>query len=87
LVQVTAFRDDADKRLVLVVINNGHGPQQLRLNANGFSPAGRITGEQSTAPTFWKPLPPVDIGQKGLVSLEVPGLSVTSLAVPGSIKP
>lgn len=87
LVQVTAFRDEADKRLVLVVINNGHGSQPLRINANGFSLTGPITGEQSTAHSFWKALPPVDIGQKGVVSLEVPGLSVTSLAVSGSIKP
>jgi hypothetical protein len=87
LVQVTAFRDEADKRLVLVVINNGHGPKKLLINANGFSLAGRITGERSTTHAFWKPLPSVEIGQKGDVSLEVPGLSVTSLAVPGSIKP
>ncbi len=87
LVQVTAFRDDADKRIVLVVINNGHGPQQLLINAKGFLLTGGITGERSTAHSFWKPLPPVEIGQKGVVSLEVPGLSVTSLAVPGSIKP
>jgi len=87
LVQVTAFRDDADKRLVLVVINNDHGPQQLLINAKGFSLTGRTTGEQSTAHAFWKALPPIEIGHKGGVSLDVPGSSVTSLAVPVSLKP
>ena len=89
LVQVTAFREDAGKRLLLVVINNAHQSQQLSISTKGFSVAvaGRITGEQSTVHAFWKPLPPVEIGQKGDVSLEVPGLSVTTLAVPGSIKP
>ena len=57
------------------------------INAKSFSLTGRTAGEQSTAHSFWKALPPVEIGQKGVVSLEVPGLSVTSLAVPGSIKP
>ena len=87
LVQVTAFRDDADKRLVLVVINNSHHTQPVSIAAQGLSLAGPISGEQSTAQAFWKALPPVDIGPKGLVSLDVPGLSVTSLAVPVSIKP
>ena len=56
LVQVTAFRDDADKRLVLVVINNARESQRLLISAKSFSLAGRITGEQSTAHVFWKAL-------------------------------
>lgn len=87
LVQVTAFRDDADKRLVLVVINNSHHTQLLSIAAKGLSVAGRISGEQSTVHAFWKALPSAEAGPQSLVHLEVPGLSVTSLAVPGSIKP
>ena len=87
MVQITAFRDDAAKRLVLVVINNARQPQQLRITAQGLLPAGRITGEQSTAQAFWRALPPAEVGQRDFMGLEVPGLSVTSLAVPVSIKP
>jgi O-glycosyl hydrolase len=87
LVQVTAFRDDAVKRLVLVVINNGRQPQPLQITAKGILPAGRITGEQSTAHAFWKALPPAEVGKWDSVALQVPALSVTSLTVPVSTEP
>ena len=87
LVQVTAFRDDAGRRIVLVLINNAHESRQLSVSSQGLSLAGRTSGEQSTAHSFWNSLTPGEVGQNGVVQLDVPGLSVTSLAVPMSVKP
>ena len=64
LVQVTAFRDDAGERIVLVAINNSPQSQHLLISAKGFSLAGRISGEQSTAHSFWNALMPAEVGQK-----------------------
>ena len=75
------------QRLVLVVINNAHQSQHLSISVKGLDLAGRISGEQSTADSFWNALMPADVGENGLVQLDVPGLSVTSLAVPVSIEP
>src|SRR5262249_2289363 len=57
LVQVTAFRDDAQGRVVLVAINNAAAARTLQVSVLGL-PAlpGTFTGEQSTSSGAWSPL-------------------------------
>jgi O-glycosyl hydrolase len=80
LVQVTAFRDPAQKKLVMVAINNNSHQQTLNVKLSGVRVTGSLTAEQSTAASFWKPLAPWAAGTSSSFSLTVPALSVTSLA-------
>lgn len=79
-VLVTAFRDDAQARLVLVAINNRRDATTLRVQLSGVS-VGSLAGEQSTAEATWRAIDGVAGGAE--FSLTVPALSVTTLA--GSI--
>ena len=57
LVQVTAFRDDAQGRLVLVAINNATAARRIAVGvANGPAMSGALAGEQSTAGAVWAPI-------------------------------
>ena len=87
LVQVTAFRDDADKRLVLVVINNAHESQQLSDQREGLILGGPDQRRAIDRPCVLEGLAARRDRAEGRCPLDVPGLSVTSLAVPVSIKP
>lgn len=79
LVQVTAFRDDGQGRIVLVAINNAAVARALQVSLQGL-PAlpGTFTGEQSTASAAWSPLSGTTTATGW--SIDLPPLSVTSIA-------
>jgi O-glycosyl hydrolase len=79
LVQVTAFRDAKNARLVLVAINNASATRTLAVSVAGLSLEGTVTGEQSTAAAAWAPLPAVTARAAGF-GADVPALSVTTFA-------
>jgi hypothetical protein len=82
LVQLTAFRDDAQKRLVIVVINNAHESRTLKVALSVLSIKGPVTGEQSTAHNFWKKIEAFDPTGEKQLTVELPTLSVTTLSAP-----
>jgi hypothetical protein len=80
LVQVTAFRDDAQKRLVLVVINNAAEDRMVTVALKGLNAGGEITGEQSTEKVRWQGLQALPVAKPDSFKVTLPPLSVTSLA-------
>ncbi len=80
LVQITAFRDGARKRLVLVVVNNADEPATLNAALANLSVAGTVEGEQSTAHDYWRKLAPVPAAAADRLRLDVPSLSVTTFS-------
>lgn len=82
--QISAFRDDAQGRLVLVIINNNASAQTVDIKLAGLPLAtGQAAkGEQSTAAGFWKPVTPPAPTAAGAWSIPVPSLSVTSVSTP-----
>jgi len=82
LVQVTAFRDDAQGRLVVVAINNSTTARTLAVSAmNAPTLGGTLTGERSTAASAWAPFTATTTSNGW--SIDLPPQSVTSMA--GSI--
>ncbi len=82
LVQVTAFRDDAQGRLVLVAINNSDTPRTLAVAATGAPTLmGALTGERSTGTgdaDVWQAFTGTTTGASWTVDL--PAKSVASMA-------
>lgn len=82
LVQVTAFRDEAQGRLVLVAINNATAPRTVVVSAlNAPALAGTLTGERSTSTAdadVWQAFTGTTTSSGW--SADLPALSVTSLA-------
>lgn len=79
LVQVTAFRDDPQGRLVVVAVNNANAPRTIAVNAvNAPELLGTLTGERSTASAVWEPFtgPTTSTGW----TIDLPAHSVTSMA-------
>ena len=82
LVQVTAFRDDAQGRLVLVALNNANASRTMTVTAtNAPTLMGTLTGERSTSSVVWEPFTGTTTSTGWRVDL--PSHSVTSMA--GSI--
>ena len=82
LVQVTAFRDDAQGRLVLVAINNATTARTVAVSAqNAPALGGALAGERSTATAVWEPFTATTTATGW--SIDLPPQSVTSMA--GSI--
>ena len=82
LVLASAFRDDTQKKIIVVLINNHR--EQVSISLSNASPGvfGRtIGGEQSCADGYWLPLPPTDTRDDGSVGIVVPARSVTSLSI------
>jgi O-glycosyl hydrolase len=82
LLQVIAFRDDARKRLVLVIINNAAESRALKVALSALSVKGPVTGEQSTAHNYWKKIEAFAPAGDKQLSIELPALSVTTLSAP-----
>lgn len=82
LVQVTAFRDDGRKTVVLVLLNNAAGTAQVKVSLKGFGNKGvlKFEGEQSTAHAFWAKLPSFDGDAADRLHINIPARSVTSLS-------
>ncbi|MBW8041941.1 MAG: hypothetical protein FVQ85_18340 [Planctomycetes bacterium] len=79
LVQVTAFRDDSQKCMVLVLINNASTKRELNVNMAGVSLSGNLWGEQSTEIAYWQPLQPFILNNPTGFMLTVPAKSVTTI--------
>lgn len=80
LLQVTAFRDSAQGRFVLVAINNDSIPKSLNVSVKGLGVSGTLVGEQSTAGAYWQALDPFAPTDSSSFSITVPALSVTTVA-------
>lgn len=79
LVQVTAFRDDAQGRLVLVAINNATTARPLSVSVmNAPAMTGTLSGERSTAGALWEAFSGTTTAAGWTVSL--PAKSVSSMA-------
>jgi O-glycosyl hydrolase len=82
LVLVTAFRDEAQNRLVLVLINSRAEPANVSLRLKDFAlrlPL-KVIGEQSTAKGAWAPVIPLALDDPSQIRFLAGGRSVTTLA-------
>jgi O-glycosyl hydrolase len=82
LVQVTAWRDDAAKRLMLVVVNNADEDRTLDIAASGLLPAGDVSGEQSYGDVRWQKRSGDAVDAAGRIRATVRAKSVTTLSTP-----
>ena len=80
LLQVTAFRDDSQERMVLVIINNASTERVVDVSMNGLELRENLIGEQSTEAAFWHPLIPFVPTTSTSLSVTVPAESVTTIA-------
>ena len=78
LVQISAFRDDGQGRLVLVVINNNTGNMPIDVSLKGIAFSGLVSGEQSSPAGYWSSLSPITPTTNSTFLATVPGLSVTT---------
>ena len=86
LLKVTAFRDTANKRVVLIMINNAKEERSLQVTFSNFGVCGEIVGEQSRAHIRWEPLKPVAVISDNMIQSRLPGLSVTTYALNLKVK-
>ncbi len=83
LVQASAFRDDARKEIIAVVVNNRRESVLATFQVAGhFLPSGKLKGEQSSAEGFWLPITTTtEVREDGRFSVELLARSVTSVSV------
>lgn len=79
---VTAFRDAARARIVLVAVNNEATRQLLRVRLNGFQARGQATGETSYGQARWESIQNVSARADGALELVAQPRSVVSIAIP-----
>jgi hypothetical protein len=82
LVQISAFRDDANGNDVFVLINNSSQDETVTLSLANATFAGALSGEQSTAGALWTPLSGIMPDDDTHVTIVLPDQSVVSLAAP-----
>src|SRR3989442_1365197 len=82
LVLVTAFRDDREKRLVIVLINNEGHASRLVVALRGVTSNVPLVfkGEQSTPQAPWAPVGPFVPDAASYAAITVPPKSVTTIA-------
>jgi len=80
LLLVTAHHDQAQQRIVLVLINNDAVDVDVDVNIAGSSLTGGLTGEQSTNGAPWQVLTPFAPASPTSFSITLPALSVTTVA-------
>lgn len=80
LVQVTAFRDDAQSRMVVVIINNSTTGTTINANLTALQLTGTLRGEQSTAAASWRSINPFNPANPTNFSVVLPPLSVTTIS-------
>jgi hypothetical protein len=68
-------------RLVAVLVNTATTTSRVTIRLEGSAFSGALTGEQSRADTRWKAIPSFEARGSSL-TLDLPGWSVTSVAVP-----
>jgi hypothetical protein len=81
LLLVSAFRVDAQQRLVAVLINNASTARRVAMTLQGLTADGPVRGEQSTSHNYWVPLSAPPNAVKSRVEIVLPALSVTTLAL------
>lgn len=81
LVQVSAFRDDSQGRVVAVLINNTNSAQPAQVSVTGtqLDSSRAVEGETSVAGAYWTPLTGVTATSTGF-STALPPMSVTTVA-------
>ena len=81
LVQVTAFRNDSQKQMALVIINNASSEKTMNVNivSLSLSSSENLTGEQSTSEAYWKQLTPFAPKNSNSFTLTLPAESVTTV--------
>lgn len=82
LVLVTAFRDGARGRAVLVAINNAAAERPLSVTFTGMAPSGTVTGERSTAGNIWAKLSDANVAPGSPFTATLPARSITTFALP-----
>jgi hypothetical protein len=80
LILASAFRDDQQKRIIAVVINNHEEARALTLKVAGIAALADLKGEQSFAGGYWRALAAAALEEDGVVSIVLPPRSVTSLS-------
>ena len=81
LVLASAFRDDRQRRIITVLINNHREPVSITVRmATNKLVGGSTKAEQSSVAGYWLPLSNVTQGEDGSVSAVLPARSVTSLS-------
>jgi O-glycosyl hydrolase len=80
LLLVSAFRDERQRRTVLVLINNAAGERRVNVTLSGAAVGGNLTGEQSTASGAWQALVPFAPGGTTGFAFTVPAYGVTTVA-------
>jgi O-glycosyl hydrolase len=78
----TAFRNQTDRRIVLVAVNNESTEQLLRVALAGASSAGAVSGELSYEGARWQPIPPFTPPDPTEIGYVVPARSVVTVAIP-----
>ncbi len=79
LIQVTAFRDDRQKQMIWVVINNATSEKTLKFDVRGFSLGGSLSAEQSTTAAYWQKLPVFQTNSSGSFTIKLPPESVITI--------
>ena len=78
-VLVSPFLDR--ERLVAVLVNTASTASRITVELEGSAFSGSLTGEQSRTDAQWQPIPSFETNGSTL-TLDVPGWSVTTIAVP-----
>lgn len=82
LVLASAFRDDARKKIIAVLINNRREPVSANLRTSGrIEFSGEVKGEQSSAEGYWLPFTAAPPSEHRGINAILPARSVTSLSV------
>lgn len=79
LVQVTAFLDDVQKRMVWVIINNNTSDKIVKFNISDMELTGDLNGEQSTKTAYWKKLYTFNPDTANSFTITLPIESVTTI--------
>lgn len=79
---VTAFRDQANGRIVVVVVNRETTDQLLRLSLSGAAPSGQASGELSFGAVRWQAIPKFSAAANGEFEIAARANSVLTLAIP-----
>jgi glucosylceramidase len=79
LVMPIAWRQDATRQLIFVVINNDTAARQISVTLSGLQVTGDVTGEQSTSTGgYWKTITPFTPENATSITTSLPARSVTT---------
>lgn len=81
-VLVSAFRDLANRRIVVVAVNNELSEQFLQIRLTGASAGGAVSGEVTSGQVRWQAIPNFVPSSNSTVGFVAPARSVVTLAIP-----